>query len=394
VSTGRARPAPALRPALSLSEAALLEALAALAGAGSCLDVCEALCGVLLDLDGVRAAAVLQRRHGDAVVVGSAGYGCDTMGAGSRLPLDSGLPAAEAIRTGLLVQQGDGPAWCALPFGRRTAAPGALLLSLTTGPATDPSDLVRLQRLATALGAALARAARSDRTAEDLSTVIAGLTPQPAADEAHSAVRQISQSGPLGGDVALALPDGHGGRWLVAADVSGSGLAAAGRAAAVRVAVGALAPSADGPAQLLELLDRTLRPQTPDGGFVTAVVVHARDGLLRAASAGHPAPFLLVAGVAAPLELEPGQPLALETTELLPAPVEVAAHVPAGAMVVLYSDGLIDRRGPDRAELDIQVLVNATAGLTTPAAVAAALIDAADAAGPADDDTSVLASLF
>jgi serine phosphatase RsbU (regulator of sigma subunit) len=65
--------------------------------------------------------------------------------------------------------------------------------------------------------------------------------------------------------------------------------------------------------------------------------------------------------------------------------------VPTGTLVVLYSDGLVERRGVGAADLDVRALVTAARG-STPAEVADGLVAAADAAGQAADDTSVLVS--
>jgi serine phosphatase RsbU (regulator of sigma subunit) len=59
---------------------------------------------------------------------------------------------------------------------------------------------------------------------------------------------------------------------------------------------------------------------------------------------------------------------------------------------VLYSDGLIDRRTTDGSEIDINALLTATSHLATPAQLADGLIEAAELAGAADDDTTVLVS--
>ena len=392
---GRARRSSALHAVPSLAllpDPVLLDGLAALAGAESVLDVVDATCRVLVGVDGVRAVAVVQRHGGAAVVLGSSGYGCDAMGPGARLPLDSGLPVVEAIRTGQLVRQGTGPGWCAVPFGRRTATPGALLLSLTVAPPQDEDDLLRLQRLAHATDLALTRAARQERSSADLGALVAGLMPPPHVDEADIALRQRPLGGGLGGDVLLALPDGSGGRWLVSADVCGCGLPASTGAAAVRTAVRALVPHASGPAQLLSLLDAALRPEAPGGSFVTAAAVHVRADRMRVASAGHPVPLLLTAYGAVELAVQPGAPLTLETNHGRLAVPELDAAAPAGALLVLYSDGLLDRRGPDGGELDVTALLEAAAGQlrSGPAAVADAVLAAADAAGPAEDDVSVL----
>lgn len=394
---GRARRSSALHAAPGLAllpDPVLLDGLAALAGAESVLDVVDATCRVLVGVDGLRAAAVVQRHSGAAVVLGSSGYGCDAMGPGARLPLDSGLPVVEAIRTGQVVRQGTGPGWCAVPFGRRTATPGALLLSLTVAPPEDEDDVLRLQRLAHAVGLALTRAARQEQSAADLGALISGLTAPSSPDSADLAIRQRPLGGTIGGDVLLALPDDRGGRWLVSADVCGCGLPASTGAAAVRTAVRALAPIATGPAQLLSLLDAALRPEAPDGSFITAAAVHVRGNRIRAASAGHPVPLLLTAYGAVELAVQPGAPLTLETAEGPLALPELDAAAPAGALLVLYSDGLLDRRGPGGGELDVTALLEAAAGQlrSGPAAVADAVLAAAEAAGPAEDDVSVLVS--
>jgi hypothetical protein len=312
------------------------------------------------------------------------------MAPGARLPLDSGLPVAEAIRTGELVAQGTGPGWVAVPFGRRAAGRGALLLSLTIAPSAAEDELGRLHRLARALDDALLRAAELDDTVQDLTCLLAGLTPSVSTDEADVAIRQTARDSELGGDVAMSVAAADGGRWLITADVCGSGLPAATGAAAVRTAARALAPLAQGPGHLLQLLDAALRPEAPEGGFVTAVVAHVAAGTLRVASAGHPAPVLLTADGVVEVAVEVGPPLALETYDALPLLAEARVPVPAGALLVLYSDGLVDRRGSGDTDLSVAALLASVRG--EPAEVAAALVAAADAAGRATDDTSVLVS--
>jgi hypothetical protein len=376
---------------LSFSGGLLLEALQALAAAGSRSDVTEAVCGVLAPLDGVRGVAVLQRDRNHAIVLGSAGYNCDAMAPGATIPLDSGLPATEAIRTAQLVVQGDGPGWCAIPFGRRKTSRGVLLLSLAIAPPRDPADLALLDRLAAAVGAALDRAHSSDRNAVDLANVVAGLVPRRSVDgRLGVSLRQEPRGGSLGGDVVMSVPDDRGGEWLLAADVCGSGLTAATGAAAVRVAMRAVASFAAGPAELLGLLDGALRPEAPPGGFVTAVAVHVSDGTIRAASAGHPSPMLVTSFGAVELAVEPGPPLALETTERLPALRVLTMAIEPGALLVLYTDGLTDRHARDGAALEVRQLAAAATGARSPAHAAQAIVDAAEAVGPAEDDTSVL----
>ncbi|MCA1712893.1 MAG: serine/threonine-protein phosphatase [Actinobacteria bacterium] len=359
--------------ALALPERVLLDVLQALAGAAGALDVVDAVCPLLAALPGVRGVALLQRAGREAVVVGSTGYDCDTMAPGARLPLDSGLPATEAIRTGRAVVRGPGPGWCAVPWGKA----GALLLSCDSAP---PEDVSRLERVAAAAGAALTRVAGAAAVEQRLASLVTGLV-RPAVP----GVRQVPLRDAVGGDVVLDELVG-GTRWLVVADVCGNGLDAAATALAVRAATRALLPHAAGPAALLAALDGVLRPEVAPDAFVTAVAVCVDGTSVRVATAGHPNPLVLTDAVVE-LPVVPGPPLALAALDALPPLAEHRALLPLGALLVLYTDGLTDDRGS--VELDARELGRAAIG-ALPDQAASLLLAAADAAGPAVDDVSVL----
>lgn len=376
-----------LRAPLSVAPTLLVDALTALAAAEGTADVAAAALPLLLEQPGVRASAVVARSEGAAVVLASAGYDCGSMAAGTALPLDAGLPVTEAVRTGRPVERGDGPSWVALPFAgaRRT---GALLLSLVCAPPVAPDERARLHRLARALGDALQRAAGAERLGDDLALLTSGLAAARPATDASVVLRSTPHAGPVGGDVALVLPDERGGRWVLVADVCGSGLRAAVLAHAVTAAATAVAPYVDGPDALLSAVDRAVRPQVPPGSFVTAAACHLADGRLRVATAGHPAPWLLT-GTARQLDVEPGQPLALETGPG-PARATATADLPPGAVLLLHTDGLLDRRrgsGPRDAEVPGLLPALPADDLD---AVADAVLAAADARGPAEDDVTLL----
>ena len=151
-------------PDLRIGDLLVRDVLERLLVAGTCEQVAAAPLPLLLDLPGVRAAAVVLREAGRVVVADSSGYDCDAFGAGVALPLDAGLPVTEAVRTGRTVVRGGGPSWVAVPFVRSRAGAGALLLSLDGAPPREQADLVRLERLVRALGEAFDRAAGQDRS--------------------------------------------------------------------------------------------------------------------------------------------------------------------------------------------------------------------------------------
>ena len=380
----------ALGRQVSVPDGLVLDATSLLAGARTETDVATAVLPLLLGRPGMRAAAVVRRAGRSAVVLGSAGYPCGSMSAGAELPLDAGLPVTEAVRTGRAVVQGDGPSWVAVPFGGGRDVPGALLLSLTAA-APEPADVARLQRLALSLGDALRRASDQSRETATLAALSAGLQSVPLLGaDLEVALRLLPREHGAGGDVVACLPDGAGGSWLVVADVCGSGVAAALVSRTVRTAVRVCALSATGPAALLVAVEAAIAPDVDVDCFVTAVVVQvAADGRsIRVASAGHPAPLIVLQGRAFAVEVEPGPPLALQDG-VLPALAETAAELPPEAAVLLHTDGLTERRTPTHvALLDPHVLAY---GLPADLEQAAdRVLTAAALVGPAQDDVTLL----
>ena len=376
-------------PDFVADDALVLEVLTALAAAAGPAGVADALLGPLL-ASGVRAAAIVERDGGRVVVQQCSGYDCDTMAPGSSLPLDAGLPVTEAVRTGRPVAQGDGPGWVAIPFERGLGRSGALLLSLRGAAPRLPEELVRLQRIAGALGGALHRADEHERALEDLARVHAALAPPvPALPGWDLVVRSRPRDSAAGGDVVLSLPDGRDGSWFVVADVCGSGLAAAVVARGVQATFTALAPGATAPDDLLAAADRALRSSVGSGSFVTALAVHASGTHLSLASAGHPAPLLLTAQGARVLPLEPGVPLALDTGSERAARA-ATAELPVGAALLLYTDGLLDRRGPDGPRAADPVALAGWRSIRDLDRLADEVLAAADEVGAQGDDVTLL----
>ena len=131
---------------------------------------------------------------------------------------------------------------------------------------------------------------------------------------------------------------------LVVGDVVGRGLHAAAAMGQLRSAVRALAMADSGPAELLERLDRFVEGVAAAN---TATMVYAevdlRDGSVVFACAGHPPPVLvdgpgrsalLWEGRSAPLGVQLG---------IGPRP-EATITLTAGSRLVLYTDGLVERR--------------------------------------------------
>lgn len=375
------QPSPDPPVVLELPDRLLTTVLSALAAADDSAEVAAAVLAVLSGLTEVRAVAVVTRAGREVVVLGSAGYPCGTFAAGAALPLDGGLPVTEAVRTGRPVLQGVGPGWVAVPLPGRGHAAGALLLSLHSPPPDGPG-LVALTRIAAAVASALERAERSTAAARDLGLLTTGLLPGelPVLPGVELAVHARPHSGVLAGDAVAAVAEPDGG-WLLLADVSGRGAAAAPTAAALRAALSAVATLCRDPRDVLRALDRAV--QRGPEGFATALVLRVRGTEVDMASAGHALPLLVDAdGRVEQLVGAVGLPLGCG---LGPQDAALLTVRPGAGLVVAWTDGLVDRTG----EVDLAPLLAPWGGRSA-AAAAAALVRGCDLDGPSQDDVSLV----
>ncbi len=339
-------------------------------------------------LPGVRSAALGLVVGEHLELIASDGDDADAMASGTRVPLGSVQPMAEVL-CGPVGARGSA-GWVAVPVD---AAPlrGALLVSLR--PPGAPADVAALEALARVASTLLQRTGHEPYPREapvHVATVPALPSPPGWLDVAVD-IRAVD--GEDGGDIVDVVPDGVDGCWLVVADVCGRGVGAGLLAAGVRRAARAATTGATSPAHLLSTLDHALTADPAVDRFVTAAVAHVRRGrgrhLVRAASAGHPAPLLAtptgVHSLAAPalplnLGLAPGS-----------APSDSAAAIGDGEHIVLYSDGLIDRLGREDGDDVLRQLLPRATRLAGSDAVAEALLAAVESvAGASRDDQALL----
>jgi serine phosphatase RsbU (regulator of sigma subunit) len=190
----------------------------------------------------------------------------------------------------------------------------------------------------------------------------------------------------VGGDwyITAELPTGQ--VLLAIGDVAGHGLPAAAGMARLRGALAGLSITGAPPEQLVGWLNELVRHVAPEHtASVVAGYFDPASRMLTWAQAGHPPPVLVRDGCARTLPqpdgvlLGAGQlPYAAATVQLQP-----------GDLLLLYSDGLVERR---RSSLDegLAALLAAAAGMTDPDQVVAAVLRALGSAS-SDDDTCVVA---
>ena len=144
-----------------------------------------------------------------------------------------------------------------------------------------------------------------------------------------------------GGDWFDVIPIGGGRVALVIGDVAGHGLEAASLMGQLRLAVRAYALEGHPPGVVAERTDALLHEVAPDEMATLLLVVLDVEALAATiVSAGHPPPIVISADGAGLLPVASAPPLGLGSHGPFP---ESTVMVDAGATLLLYTDGLIDR---------------------------------------------------
>jgi serine phosphatase RsbU (regulator of sigma subunit) len=158
----------------------------------------------------------------------------------------------------------------------------------------------------------------------------------------------------VGGDWYDIIPLAAGRVGMVIGDVEGRGPRAAATMGQLRAALRAYAQDEKAPADIMRKLDEWVRSTAPVGAggdppTVSCIylIYDAWSRELTFANAGHAAPLLAAGGVVRPLEVRhKGVLLGVRGRGIrgLPTYKEQTVRLPPGAALVLYTDGLTDRR--------------------------------------------------
>ena len=271
------------------------------------------------DVAQVDVAAMLTDTHRTAVVVG--GDGTETM------------PATEYV----------------LPIGGSFGGVrGAMVVSLSAQRPFDASYKAFLTLIADVVTSALDGAYR--RTVEigeyrRISDTLQASMLKPVSDLPTVAARYLPAVGRLavGGDWYDVIDIGNGQRGLIVGDCVGHGLDAATVMAQLRSAARAMILEGRDPAAVLDGLD-TFAASIEGAACATVVcaVFDRNKRTLTYARAGHPPPLIVNAGGVTWLDQSGGAPLSVDTGR---ARANAVVDVDDADVLVLYSDGLIERRG-------------------------------------------------
>ncbi|HEX2075930.1 MAG TPA: SpoIIE family protein phosphatase [Geodermatophilus sp.] len=325
-------------------------------------------------------------------LVHALGYPSDRVERFGTMRLSAPLPVTEAARTGRPVWLPDRDAWCqrfpvasesllpgtqagvALPLRVGNRVVGAVGATFGTPRDFDAAERGFLLTLAGQVAAAVERAGLADARREIADTLQRSLLPRslPRLDRLAVTARYLpgARGASAGGDWYDVFPLDDGAVALVVGDVVGNGATAAAVMGQLRSALAAMLLEGHPPARALNLLDRFAAQV--DGAHVSTVAclrLEPVSGRLTYSVAGHLPPLVLRADGAEYLDGGRGPALTVPGGG---AHVEATTTLDLGSTLILYTDGLVERRD---ASLDDGLGRLAGAAVARRAAAPAALVD-------------------
>ena len=264
-----------------------------------------------------------------------------------------------------------------------------VLLSVAAAVVTE--HLLRRRENAVALAAHVQSLLQEQRAISDsLQQAMVPANP-PSVPGLDIGVRYLAGAAGLdiGGDWYDVVDLGDGRTFLSIGDVSGRGIRAGAIMSSLRSAVRAFLSEGHGPAEVLQRVTSLLHVGA-DGHFATVLlaIFDRRDNRLTIACAGHLQPLLITAGHADYLDLPVGPPIG--ATRNPPRYAEQVIQLPAPATLLLFTDGLVERRGES---IDDGLERLRCAATQAPPGVEPMLTYVADElqqAPAVDDDTAIL----
>ncbi|MEU6884952.1 SpoIIE family protein phosphatase [Streptomyces viridosporus] len=345
----------------------LIHLAAALSQTVTVADVTHVVADRILPAFGARGMVVFAADAGRLKVIGHRGYDPRVIARLNGLPLDTDLtPAGHILRSGIpsffadpdelarvhprtLVISGK-QAWAFLPLVVADRRVGCCVLSYDRPHSFSAGDRAVLVSLSGLIAQAMDRALLYDAEhdlAHGLQQALLPVTLPPVPGLAVAARYLPAAHGmDIGGDFYDLIRLSDTTAAAVIGDVQGHNITAAALMGQVRTAVHATAGAQ--PGEVLARTNQVLMDLETDL-FVSCLYLHidlaARR--LHLASAGHPPPLLRSPASAARtrvLEVEPGPLLGIDVDASYPV---TTAPLPAGALLALYTDGLVETPGTD-----------------------------------------------
>ncbi|MEU5093306.1 SpoIIE family protein phosphatase [Streptomyces sp. NPDC020996] len=324
-------------------------------------------------------------------------------------PVFTDAPAARAALPELL---GDGGEFCVpdgqrailAPLrGRRRVIGAALFLRRPERLAFEPDDLLVAAQLATHSALGIDKAVlygREAYIADELQrTMLPETLPRPTGVRLASRYLPAAETARVGGDWYDAIPLPGSRVALVVGDVMGHSMTSAAIMGQLRTTAQTLAGLDLPPQEVLHHLDEQAQRLGTDRMATCLYAVYDPvSHRITIANAGHPPPVLLhLGGRAEVLRVPPGAPIGVGGVDF----EAVELDAPAGATLLLYTDGLVESRLRDvwTGIEQLREKLAATAQLTGPdhpPPLEALCDEVLDMLGPGDrdDDIALLAARF
>ncbi|MFF2768365.1 SpoIIE family protein phosphatase [Streptomyces bacillaris] len=287
--------------------------------------------------------------------------------------------------------------------GRRRVIGAAVFVRSTERPAFEASDLLVAAQLATHTELGIDKAVlygREAYIADELQrTMLPDSLPQPTGVRLASRYLPAAETARVGGDWYDAIPLPGSRVALVVGDVMGHSMTSAAIMGQLRTTAQTLAQLDLPPQEVLHHLDEQAQRLGSDRMATCLYAVYDPVAhRITIANAGHPPPVLLhLGGRAEVLRVPPGAPIGVGGVDF----EAVELDAPAGATLLLYTDGLVESRLRDvwTGIEQLRERLAATAQLTgddhSPP-LEALCDDVLDMLGPGDrdDDIALLAARF
>ncbi|MER6950189.1 SpoIIE family protein phosphatase [Nonomuraea sp. NPDC000554] len=354
------------RPARADALYNLMHLAAALTRAVTVRDVVDLVADKVMPVCGVQALVVSLAEGGRTRIVGSRGYAPVLVEHFDGVPLTSATPGERTQSTGEgaffatwdelhqsypHAEHLDGmSAWAFLPLIASGRPIGTCVLAYDHPHPFGPDERATLISLAGLIAQALDRARLFDAKDRLAQYLQAGLLPRslPRIAGLDVAARYLPATSGMdvGGDFYDLIRLDETTAAAVIGDVQGHNIAAAALMGQVRTAVHAHAAAGASPREVLSHTNRLLIDLEQDL-FTSCLYIHLdlRRQSLSLASAGHPPPLLRPAdGRVEIIDVPPGLLLGIDPDAYYP----VLEHpLPPGALLALYTDGLIEKPGTD-----------------------------------------------
>jgi serine phosphatase RsbU (regulator of sigma subunit)/PAS domain-containing protein len=264
--------------------------------------------------------------------------------------LDDSVASAAYGRT--LHFLGDGPGLI-MPIYSKGSVVAVLTMVRSGGEVFTDQDVATMEQVTASVGDLLEDAIHSETQRETASALQAAALPRTLPESTRlglaAGYRAASEGTQVGGDWydAFELQSGHIA--LVVGDAAGHGLQAAALMTQMRNALRAHLFDGFGPSESISKLSSFIATQEPEA-FATIICVDVDpvSGEAIWSSAGHPAPILLSSqGTSRHLLGKPAPPIGCFYPPSATRPIEHRLVLEVGDRLVMFTDGLFERRGID-----------------------------------------------